>query len=211
MLWALKNGTRRFAQPIDRADCPSCAAPVLAKCGPIVQWHWAHISECDPWYEPESEWHLKWKRKFPRDWQEVVIGPHRADIKTPDLVVELQASSISPLEITERESFYGDMIWVLRGEDFDCNFDFREQGDYTTFRWKYPRKSWWAARCPIIIDFRLASAYDPTFCDRAYTKEYSIPVGLFLVRKLHANVPCGGWANWIKEPELMRVLLGGAA
>jgi hypothetical protein len=100
--------------------CPSCGSPLIPKCGQILCWHWSHKTlDCDPWYEPESEWHRNWKSLFPDDWQEVTMGNHRADIKTPRGVIEFQASSISSTEVQEREEFYGKMIWVVKADTFD--------------------------------------------------------------------------------------------
>jgi hypothetical protein len=156
---------------------------VVAKCGDVVCWHWAHTAkDCDPWHEPESEWHLRWKRKFPIEWQEVVIGNHRADVRTPKLVVELQASCISPGEIREREAHYRNMVWLLRGQDFSDNLHLRERNGYLSFRWLWPRKSWWSARSPIVID---------------------LGIKIIHIRKLHADTPCGGWACEISEQQFM--------
>jgi competence protein CoiA len=183
MHWALKNGERTTAQPGLRAQCPGCRGEVLAKCGSIVVWHWAHLADdCDTWNEPESAWHLGWKQRFPDDWQEVVLGNHRADVKTPKLVVELQASSISPEEIQARERHYRNMVWLLRGGDFEDNLCIRQRDGYLSFRWKWPRKSWWSAKMPIVIDTR---------------------AGLLYVRKLHHETPCGGWGIWISENEFL--------
>jgi competence CoiA-like predicted nuclease len=183
MQWALPNPqteNRVAASPQDRAFCPCCHDVVIAKCGTLVTWHWAHKAfDCDPWYEPESQWHLDWKSKFPAHFQEVVVGCHRADIKTSRLVVELQASCISPEEIYEREHFYSAMLWLLKGEDFAKNMSLRPKERYTTFRWKWPRRSWWNASKPIIVDF--------------------LPRGLFWLRKVYPNVPCGGWGTWLTE------------
>jgi len=102
-----------------RSTCPSCGAPVIAKCGRVMVWHWAHEanSDCDPWSEPTTEWHLAWQRRVPVECREVVIGPHRADIVLPledgRMVVEIQHSGISIEEIREREEFYGRMIWIF--------------------------------------------------------------------------------------------------
>lgn len=36
--------------PHGRARCPYCAAPMAAKCGDVVGWHWAHIGPtCQEW------------------------------------------------------------------------------------------------------------------------------------------------------------------
>ena len=96
----------------------------MAKCGEIVSWHWAHISkDCDPWSEPESEWHRGWKQLFPAQMQEVVVGAHRADVLTNRGVIEFQHSTISPQEIKERESFYGKMVWVVDARSFNFEWD----------------------------------------------------------------------------------------
>lgn len=183
MIWAIHNNERKLAGPGERGICPCCKGEVMAKCGEIVSWHWAHkADDCDQWHEPESEWHLAWKRKFPAEWQEIVIGNHRADVKTPKLVVELQASCISADEIREREAHYKNMVWLLRGDDFRDNLSLRKREGYLSFRWRWPRKSWWAASAPIVID---------------------LTYGLLHVKKLHAHTPCGGWANEITLHEFM--------
>lgn len=126
-----------------------------AKCGEVLTWHWAHLNaECDPWSEPESEWHLAWKARFPEDYQEVVVGPHRADVKGPAAVLEVQRSQISPEMIREREEFYGEMLWMLRGEDFSERFSTRYlgQGVYA-WEWKRPRPTWATAERRLLIDF----------------------------------------------------------
>jgi ssDNA-binding Zn-finger/Zn-ribbon topoisomerase 1 len=116
------DGLKILAEPeVQGATCPSCGANVRAKCGNHNVWHWAHIDteDCDTWSEPEGEWHLGWKEVFPQDWREVVIGEHRADIRTTGgLVVELQHSSITPEVVAERENFYGNMIWIFDATDY---------------------------------------------------------------------------------------------
>jgi competence protein CoiA len=120
MIFALNEQNNRIlAEPNINAICPVCKEKLIAKCGKIKVWHFAHIadSECDSFAEHESQWHIDWKNKFPRDNQEVVIEKdgikHIADIYSGTCVIELQHSPISPDEIHERENFYGDMIWVF--------------------------------------------------------------------------------------------------
>jgi competence protein CoiA len=121
MQFALNQCQQRIKpEPKIAGFCPSCGSSLIPKCGQILCWHWSHKTlDCDPWYEPESEWHRNWKNLFPDDWQEVTIGNHRADVKTPHGVVEFQASSISSTEVQEREDFYGKMIWVVKADMFD--------------------------------------------------------------------------------------------
>lgn len=75
MIWAIKNNVKLKATSKDRANCSLCNKEVIAKCGEIKIWHWAHKSniDCDDWFEPESEWHLNWKDEFPKECQEVTI------------------------------------------------------------------------------------------------------------------------------------------
>ena len=63
-----------------------------------------------------------WKNKFPLDSQEVIQfdlltnEKHIADVKTShNLVIEFQHSVISIEELSAREKFYGDMIWIVDG------------------------------------------------------------------------------------------------
>jgi hypothetical protein len=95
--------------------CSLCAKPLIPRCGTVNRWHWGHRArDCDSWSEGETEWHLGWKRRAPSSWCEVSMPPHRADIRRSDkLVIELQQSSISAVDIAAREQFYGDMWWLF--------------------------------------------------------------------------------------------------
>jgi len=76
MRFANLNGLRIEAKPsIKDAICPLCSETLIPKCGSIKIWHWSHKSntDCDDWYEPESQWHLDWKNEFPKECQEVTI------------------------------------------------------------------------------------------------------------------------------------------
>lgn len=115
-----------------KATCPLCNGTIIGKCGEIYVHHWQHHHdrECDPWQEHETDWHRKWKAKFPDDWQEVIIEnegeKHIADVKTANgLVIEFQNSSISTSTIRIREDFYEDMIWVVNARTFKSNFKIR--------------------------------------------------------------------------------------
>ena len=100
--------------------CTGCEQEVVAKCGLIVCWHWAHrADDCDLWYEPMSAWHRAWQNRFPREQTEVVMRRdgehHRADIVLGHGgVLELQASAISVEDIARREKFYKHMAWLFR-------------------------------------------------------------------------------------------------
>ena len=187
MLWAKRETGRVVAKPGERASCPACDGAVLAKCGLINIWHWAHEADadCDPWHEHETPWHYGWKQRFPPETQEVVVGPHRADVKLPSgLVIEFQSSSISPLEIYQRENFYGNMVWIVDAANFNLNLREKDYGH--SFRWKHPRKSWWGARKPIYFDFGADQ--------------------VFRVKRVYPDIPCGGYGNFVGVPELVEDL-----
>jgi competence protein CoiA len=188
MEWALVNGLRAKAEKSGTVGtCPGCGGEVRAKCGEILVWHWAHINaDCDPWSEPETEWHRKWKGYFPTEWQEVTKPPHRADVAGPDGVLEIQRSGISPEEIREREHFYGRMAWLLNGHDFWKNLEWiKVDGNYHEFRWKHARKTWITANRTIFID---------------------TPLGLFRVK----NIRDGSWkvvcGSFVKASSLIYAL-----
>ena len=201
MRLALTSGddglVRAEASPGARGLCDLCWHPVLAKCGALVEWHWAHISnqDCDEWSEPDSGWHRGWQNLFPGNRREVVIGRHRADVVTPDgLVVELQHSSLSTYEIAERETFYGRMVWVFDAaeayESDRLNIRRPAGKTYQTFRWKHPRKSIAACRRPAFLDLGDGR--------------------VFKLGKIHSASPCGGWGTLLPTAELVEAL-GGTA
>lgn len=117
------------ASPNAEGFCPGCGEKLVARCGELKIWHWSHQSkrDCDDWYEPETEWHLGWKRLFGKENCEIVIPPHRADIfGNRDVVIELQHSAISVEEIRKREEFYGKMFWIVDAHPFAENLFFQK-------------------------------------------------------------------------------------
>lgn len=224
MLWALNQiGERIAAFRGGRGLCPTCKTEMLAKCGAIIIWHWAHRSlvECDAWYEPESAWHIEWKQQFPADWQEVVCGKHRADVKTPTYVIELQASSISSDDIQAREQFYGTMVWILKGTDFEEHFDIRESSRYAKKRcvscglklgWPMADSDAviYGESCPSCgADIRPIKERDRpywTFRWKHPRKTWSFakkPIGIdfgegmiFWIKKIYFDQYCAGWGVW---------------
>jgi len=170
MLPAVDSSGRRIA-PIkgSRGVCPGCGGEMIAKCGDTNVHHWAHRrgEDCDTWREPMTDWHLAWQECFPEECREVWVGPnreHRADVKGRGKILEVQRSSISAAEIQEREQFYGDMAWMLCGEDFEGRFEMWpvDVGRYKLlrgrillgFKWKSMRRCWLAAEKDIYIHFR---------------------------------------------------------
>src|SRR6218665_297072 len=124
MKFALVDNTKTTATKGAKGICPNCGSELIAKCGDVKMNHWAHrgIRNCDPWWEPESEWHRTWKNNYPDDWQEISLldertgEKHIADVRTAhNLVVEFQHSYIDPQERTSREQFYRNMVWIVDG------------------------------------------------------------------------------------------------
>lgn len=153
---AVVDGKRVLPVPALKAQCPSCNALVIAKCGRINAWHFAHVAsdDCDRWSEPESEWHQRWKRYFPIEQREVVIKNHRADIKNKkNIIIELQHSHIDVQQMAEREEFYKNMVWLIDGSDFFENFEMNYKSYGHSFRWKHGHKTWLYATKPVYIDF----------------------------------------------------------
>jgi len=58
MQYAFIDGTGQKAFKQGRGFCPLCEKPVIAHCRERYVWHWKHQGSCDPWSEPETEWHL---------------------------------------------------------------------------------------------------------------------------------------------------------
>lgn len=114
---------RGEAQPDLSGKCPSCGSQMIAKCGEIKIWHWAHLGRriCDPWWENETEWHRTWKGYFPVEWQERIHiasdgEKHIADVKTDSgVVLEFQHSHLNPEERRARNKFYQKLVWVVDG------------------------------------------------------------------------------------------------
>lgn len=163
MMYGLRadDDQRVLAEPGVDASCPQCREALRAKCGEIVTWHWAHVSlhECDPWWEPESEWHRAWKRHVPPECAEATIGAHRADIAIGQRVLELQHSSISPETIREREQFYKgamgrEMVWLfdVREAVRAGRFTIEHKTHHSMWQWAWARKSVFTCRCPVFLD-----------------------------------------------------------
>ena len=194
------NGNRMSASPGAIGHCGICQEKLIPKCGEIMIWHWSHKnnSDCDPWHEPESEWHKKWKDEFPKEQQEVVIENHRADIKNSKGIIELQNSAISPIQIEEREFFYDKMIWLLNWKTLAQGMILRKKENYCSFRWKHPPKSWWSATKPIYIDLDEYQYQDFEELGKPFKNQ------ILLIKKIYNSIPCGGWGVLIPKEEFLR-------
>lgn len=188
MKYALVNGNRTEPEPKLRGKCPNCGAVMIPRCGEIKVWHWAHKGQrnCDPWWENETEWHRKWKNRFPESWQETILEDegtgekHIADIRTEDgFVIEFQYSHIKLEEVGKRESFYQRMVWVLNGARRKTDykrFIKGAEGFYPTnqrgiYFVHFPEESFppsWVNRSvPVLFDFEDAIDADPRLTKNA--------------------------------------------
>jgi len=183
MNYALINRKKERAKRLIHKDenclCPLCFENVIAKCGEIKLWHFAHINgnDCDSWSEGETSWHFLWKLFFISEAIEVPMLKHRADIynKSQKLVIEIQNSGISVQEIREREIFYRNMIWIFNAKKYDLSLRYRTDRYNFTFRWKHPSKSIWSCEKPVFFD---------------------IGTGILRINKVYHNIPCGGSGNY---------------
>lgn len=173
MKFAIIDDARREPAPGLTGSCPGCDQKVIAKCGEQRLWHWAHKGKrtCDPWWEPETEWHRAWKNLFPEEWQEVPMRAangelHIADVRTPaGMVLEFQHSAITPDERRSREAFYDRMLWIVDGlrlkndrrrmdREFNgwrnwAEFKFQFGGDR---QYDFPKR-WADCGVPVLLDF----------------------------------------------------------
>lgn len=106
--------------PGARAICVDCDTVLIAKCGEINRWHWAHEAG-GSWCvgsDGEGAWHRAWKLWAEQHGAqtEVTEGRHRADIVWHDGgVYELQSGYLDPVDIRSREDHWGDALtWIYR-------------------------------------------------------------------------------------------------
>lgn len=180
MQFALIDNNRIKAEPQLQGLCCCCSKPVIAKCGTQKIWHWAHKSKtnCDNWWEPETEWHRIWKNNYQSDWQEMPLldertgEKHIADIRTTNnLVIEFQHSHIDPQERTSREKFYKNMVWVVDGTRLKRDYprflkewkrdgisEVRQTDNVGIFEIWFPEfcfpENWLKSSVPVVFDFR---------------------------------------------------------
>lgn len=156
------------------ASCPGCSQPVIPKCGDQRVHHWAHSRNkmCDSWWEPETEWHRRWKSKFPEEWQEDFLKDdktgekHIADIRTDKgFVIEFQHSYINPQERLSREAFYKNLAWVIDGSRLKRDFPrfLKGKEEFTAikrglYKVYFPDEcfptAWLESRAPVLFDFQ---------------------------------------------------------
>jgi len=91
-------------------------------------------------------------------------------------VLEFQHSPLEVSEIIEREAYWKRLVWVFDAREWFKNFDLRFRAEKITFRWKHPRRSLFAAQCPVYLD---------------------TGIELFEILFLGRKVPCGGTGRFI--------------
>lgn len=156
MRYAYFNNTRvEPSKTIKDAICPICGSKVYPACGNVNVHHFRHENklDCDPWYEPMSEWHLSWQNSFPESMREVTLERnqviHRADIfNNTGTVIEFQSSPIKTDDIKAREEFYDQMVWVFN----ECNNSGFSIFEGKHYYWSNPKKSVFSCTKPVFID-----------------------------------------------------------
>lgn len=229
MRFALVNNERCEAEPKLIGICPLCNEPVIAKCGTKKAHHWAHKSliNCDPWWENETNWHISWKNRFPKECQEVIMHntetneKHIADIHLHNkFTIEFQHSPISPTEMLSRERFYKEMVWVVDGARRKRDFNNFIKGRKTLISqqhllniYKFDSldniipEDWNSCTVPVVFDF-LGTPAEGELVDARKLSIYCL-----LPQKVHGysclfettretfigNTVSGGWQIFIKR------------
>lgn len=130
-------------------------------------------SQCDNWWETETEWHREWKGNFPIEWQKIIQfdistnEKHIADVITDKgLVVEFQHSHINQVERIQREDFYKNMIWIVDGTRLQRDIPrfLKARKNFVTidnskifgieFADECFPKNWLGSSVPVIFDFK---------------------------------------------------------
>lgn len=131
MRFAIVNGQKTEPKPRLKGACPNCRGEMIARCGRLKVWHWAHKGKplCDQWWENETEWHREWKNHFPIEWQECCLRnrstgeKHIVKVRAKSgLVIEFQHSYLNSEEQEAREGFYKKMVWVVDGSRLKRDF-----------------------------------------------------------------------------------------
>jgi competence CoiA-like predicted nuclease len=193
-----------YATPHTRSTCPGCHGELLSKCGPIVTWHWSHLADdCDPWSEPESEWHRQWKRLLRAELDaklEVVMPPHRADIVLfGGRVLELQAGYLSAEQIEDRERFYGrNMIWLYQCHWWDrvkiLKYEWNLAGHHYD-----PKDFWWKSGAKAMMRHNCSMLWDTGDGQLRRVVLYPQYGGKSVYGRLVDEFSTKGWLQWLKS------------
>ncbi|WP_095590273.1 competence protein CoiA [Actibacterium ureilyticum] len=181
MKFADLNGERLEPAPKLKAKCPFCESDVVARCGKVRVWHWAHKStrHCDHWWKAEKQWHRDWKNLFPNEWQEQgrrdASGElHIADVLTPQgLALEFQHSAIGREEVERRTAFHQEICWVVDGMRLESTIkqfknalaharlsNSRGASVYEVYYYdSRSLKRWRGLNAPVVIDFGIEDVW----------------------------------------------------
>ena len=131
----LFNHKRERVQMRNEGDslCPECGAPLVARRGEVVVWHWAHApnkahrASC-AW--EESSWHLRWKQAFHQyegyevefavnvGGKKYVLDAYRArDGRVREFVHSLSPSYAAKHQALAR-AYPGKVSWLFDGHEF---------------------------------------------------------------------------------------------
>ena len=181
MQYALVNSQKVEAKPGLIGLCECCGTSVHTACGQRNVWHWRHVtkSDCDVWWEPETEWHREWKSNFDASNREVIhydslsTEKHIADVKTnKGIVLEFQNSGISIKEIKSREQFYKKMVWIVNALKFKSNILFGHK--FPDPKLEFPKKYKFIGREHIVL-FDRTETFDDWFVEILHTID-GVPV-----------------------------------
>jgi len=157
MKYALINNRKVHINNAERGaigyDCWFSQYSVKACKGHYMQ-YWKYVDEkpiLPEGYENETDWHVAWKDSLRDEYVEVICGEnneHRADIKTPDFVIEIQKSPISYDAAKERSFFYSKlnkdtrMVWIVNvySSCLKRYINTLKQGNRLLINWKYKKK-----------------------------------------------------------------------
>jgi hypothetical protein len=128
-----------LAAPDGYGSCPACTAPVFAKCGEHVQWHWAHAVgegvDCELGEGLDADEYTGWHiavQTHANGLGATIEATHptkkrRADIRTAGgRIIELQHSRIDRDVVLGREADWtplGPMLWLWDAADWDRDDD----------------------------------------------------------------------------------------
>lgn len=127
MIYSYVDGKKKHIREVERGtkgvDCWYKQYETIACKGHFMQ-YWKYVDErpiLPEGYENETEWHALWKSTVKKEYCEVICGDnrqHRADIKTDEVVIEIQKSSISYEAAKQRVDFYNNItnhrvIWIV--------------------------------------------------------------------------------------------------
>lgn len=174
MRYALVDDVLTLPSPGLAGICRGCGSRLIARCGRRRVHHWAHYGErhCDSWWEPETDWHVAWKNRFPTAWQEIIAHDaetgekHIADVYTAHgMTLEFQHSRLDPAEREARERFHTNLVWVVDAtrlkndlKRFVENADLMSRLQDWLFVVRDPRqcfpRDWLESSVPVFFDFR---------------------------------------------------------